>query len=98
MTFICGVPISWKSKAQPSVTLSSTEVEYFVALNETVPEIKFIVQLLENFGVEVNQPAKIFVNNIWCIFLAKNKRSGEHTKHIDMKYNFIREQIENGLL
>ena len=35
--------------------LSSTEAEYVVALNETVPEIKFIVQLLEDFGFEVKQ-------------------------------------------
>ena len=37
----CGFPITWKSKSQPNVTLSSTETEY-VALFETVREIKFM--------------------------------------------------------
>jgi hypothetical protein len=40
--FLCGFPIFWKSKAQPCVTLSSTEAEY-VALNKMVREMKFIV-------------------------------------------------------
>jgi hypothetical protein len=38
------------------------------------------------------------VDNVGCIFLAKNKTSGERTKHIDMKYHFIRKQVENGLV
>jgi hypothetical protein len=79
------------------VTLSSTEAEN-VALNEAVREIKFIVQILEILGIKVVKPTKVFVDNIGCIFLAKNKTSGERTKHIDMKYHFIREQIQNGLV
>jgi Reverse transcriptase (RNA-dependent DNA polymerase) len=95
--FLCGFPISWKSKAQPCVTLSSTEAEY-VSLNETVRELKFIVQLLALIGIPVKKPTTVHVDNVGCIFLAKNKTSGERTKHIDMKYHFIREQVENGLV
>lgn len=95
--FLSGFPISWKSKAQPCVTLSSTEAEY-VALNETVREMKFIVQLLELIGIPIKKPTTVHVDNVGCIFLAKNKTSGERTKHIDMKYHFIREQVENGLV
>jgi hypothetical protein len=95
--FLSGFPISWKSKAQPCVTLSSTEAEY-VALNEAVREIKFIVQLLELIGIPIKKPTTVHVDNVGCIFLAKNKTSGERTKHIDMKYHFIREQVENGLV
>ena len=43
--FLLGVPISWKSRAQKSVTMSSSEAE-FVALSEAAKEIKFIVQVL----------------------------------------------------
>jgi hypothetical protein len=49
-------------------------------------------------GISVKRPAKINVDNIGCIFLANNRTSGERTKHIDMKYHFIREQIQNGLV
>jgi hypothetical protein len=95
--FLSGAAISWKSKAQSCVTLSSTEEEY-VALNETVREVKFILQLLTTMGISVKRPAKINVDNIGCIFLVNNRTSGERTKHIDMKYHFIREQIQNGLV
>ena len=94
---LSGSPISWRYKAQPCVSLSSTESEY-VALNKTVREVKFIFQLLEIMGVEAKRPAKIMVDNIECIFLPKNKTSGEKTKHIDMKYHFIREQIKMSLV
>jgi hypothetical protein len=95
--FVSGSVISWKSKSQPCVTLSSTEAEY-VALNETVREEKFLFQLLEVLGIRVERPAKVFVDNVGCIFLSQNKTSGERTKHIDMKYHFIREQIKSGLV
>jgi hypothetical protein len=95
--FLSGNAISWKSKAQPCVTLSSTEAEY-VALNETVREVKFIFQLLEIMGVKAERPAKILVDNVGSIFLSQNKTSEKRTKHIDMKCHFIREQIQNGLV
>ena len=50
-----GVPISWKSHAQRSVTLLSSEAE-FVALSEAAKEIKFIVQVLLSIGIEVEMP------------------------------------------
>jgi hypothetical protein len=95
--FLSGAAISWKSKAQPCVNLSSTESEYG-ALNETVREVKFILQLLTTMGISVKRPAKINVDKIGCIFLANNRTSGERTKHINMKYHFIWEQIQNGLV
>jgi len=95
--FLSGSVVSWKSKAQPCVALSSTEAEY-VALNEAVREVKFISQLLEVMGIMIQKPVKVFVDNIGCIFLSNNKTSGERTKHIDMKYHFIRDQIKKGLV
>jgi hypothetical protein len=95
--FVSGSAISWKSKSQPCITFSITEAEY-VALNETVREVKFIFQLLKTIGIEAERPAKVYVDNVGSIFLSKNKTSGERTKHIDLKYHFIREQIQNGLI
>jgi len=94
---LCNVPVSWKSKGQPNVTLSSTEAEY-VALCETVREIKFISQLLNTLNIQYERPIKVQVDNIGAVFLSKNKTSGERTKHIDVKYHFIREQINDGLI
>jgi hypothetical protein len=79
------------------ILLKCTEAEY-VALNETVREVKFIFQLLEIMGVKAERSAKILVDNVGSIFLSQNKTSGERTKHMDMKYLFIREQIQNDLV
>jgi hypothetical protein len=97
VVFVCGVAVSWKSKGQPNVTLSSTEAEY-VALCETVREVKFISQLLETLNLIYPRPIKVKVDNIGAVFLSKNRTSGERTKHIDVKYHFIREQIDKGLI
>jgi hypothetical protein len=94
---ISGVPISWKSKGQANVTLSSTDAEY-VALCKTVREVKFIAQLLGTLSVEFKRPIRIHVNNIGPVFLSENRNSSEHTKHIDIKYHYIREQIDAGLV
>ena len=43
--YVLGVPVSWRSKLQKSVSLNSSEVEY-IALSEAVKEVMFVVQLL----------------------------------------------------
>jgi hypothetical protein len=83
---ISGVPISWKSKGQLNVTLSSNEAEY-VVLCETVREVKFITQLLSMMNIEFKKPIRIHVDNIGAVFLSENTNSSERTKHIDIKYH-----------
>jgi hypothetical protein len=62
VVYLLGVAISWKSKAQKSVTLSSSEPE-FVALSETAKEIKFIVQVLLSLGIPVKFPIVVQLDN-----------------------------------
>jgi hypothetical protein len=93
VVLVNNTPISWKSKAQPIVTLSSTEADY-VALNETVKEIKFVAQLMKTMGFSVKLPATVWVDNIGAIFLSIHKTSGERSKHIDIKYYFLSQRIE----
>jgi hypothetical protein len=49
-------------------------------------------------GIEAEKPEMAFVDNLGSIFLSQNKTSGKRTKHIDLKYHLIREQIKNGLI
>jgi hypothetical protein len=65
--FMDGSPISWRSKGQKNVTLSTTEAEY-VALSEATRELKFIHQILMMMGVEVVLPIRVNVDNIGAIF------------------------------
>jgi hypothetical protein len=90
-----GVPVAWKSKAQRNVSLSSTEAEYY-AVSEVVKEIKFIAQMHEFLEVKVNYPIRVYVDNVGAIFLANNKTSSQRTKHVDVRYHFIRQYIEEG--
>mmetsp|Transcript_10573 Transcript_10573/g.23455 ORF Transcript_10573/g.23455 Transcript_10573/m.23455 type:complete len:134 (+) Transcript_10573:455-856(+) len=92
-----GVAVAWKSRGQKSVSLSSTESEFY-ACSETVREILFIVQVLESMGIKVKLPITVHVDNVGAIFLANNQTSGDRTKHIDTRYHFVREYIEDGTI
>jgi len=95
--FLMGVPISWKSHVQRSITLLSSETE-FVALLEAVKEIKFIVQVLLSIGIEVALPVIVHVDNIGAIFMVENVSTSPRTKHIDVRYHFVQEFIEDGFI
>jgi len=69
--FLIGVLISWKSQAQRSMTLLSSEAE-FVALSKATKDIKFIVQVLLTIGIKVEMPMIIQVDNIRAIFMLEN--------------------------
>jgi len=86
--FLMGVPISWKSRVQRSVMLSSSKAE-FVALSEAAKEIKFIVQVLLLIGIEVQLPVIVCVDNVGAIFMAKNVSTSPKTKHVDVRYHFV---------
>ncbi len=86
--FLMGVPISWKSHAQRSITLSSSKAE-FVALLEATKEIKFIVQVLLSIGIEVTLLVIVCVDNIGAIFMAENVSTSPRTKHVDVCYHFV---------
>ena len=95
--YLQGCPISWRSKGQKSVSLSSTEAEY-MAVSEIATEILFIRSMLEFLGVTVELPIEVNVDNIGAIYLSKSATSSNRTRHIDTRYHFVREYIENGIL
>jgi hypothetical protein len=95
--YLNGVPISWRSKSQKGVTMSSTEAEY-VAVSELVKSIKFVIQLLGELVIIVKIPIKIYMDNIGAIHLVNNRKTGNRTKHIDIAHHFIREHIEDGVV
>jgi hypothetical protein len=82
--YFCGAPIAWKSKSGKSVTLSSTEAEYF-ALSEVTKEVMFVKQVLESMGIEIKLPILIKVDNVGAIYLSNNFVLSQRTKHIDIR-------------
>ncbi len=95
--FLKGVPILWKSRLQKSVSLSSSEAEYY-ALSEAAKEIKFVVQILTSIGIQVKTPIVVHVDNVGAIFMSENVSATQRTKHVDARYHYVREFIEEGFI
>ena len=89
--------ISWKSKKQNVVALSSCEAEY-IALSACVQEALFLRKLVSFvYRIEMsNVNAKIGVDNQGTIALAKNPIKQQRSKHIDVRYHFLRDAVGNG--
>ena len=95
--YLLEVPISWKSKGQKGVTLSSSEAE-FVALSEAAKEVKFVYQVLTSMGVKVTLPIVVRVDNVGAIFIGSNVAVSQRSKHIDIRYHFVREFVHDGFI
>jgi hypothetical protein len=84
--------VSWSSKKQPTVALSSTEAEYRGAAIAAC-EVVWLQKLLSDLGLLVNAPVVIYCDNISSILLANNPVYHARTKHIEVHYHFIREKV-----
>lgn len=88
--------ISWCSERQKTVALSTTESEY-VAATHAIKELVWLRQLLnELLPMQLADPV-FFMDNQSAIRLVKNPEFHKRTKHIDVKYHFIREKYEERL-
>ena len=92
-----GAPISWCSKKQPVVALSSCEAEY-IAGSYAACQAVWLEELLKELQIGVQKPLKMMVDNVSAINLAKNPISHGRSKHIDVRYHFLREQVNKGVL
>lgn len=89
-------PISWCSKKQPIITLSSTEAEY-VAATECCKEILYLKTLIEELTGKIIKTT-LNIDNQSTICLIKNGIGNKRSKHIDVRYRFINEKVTTGQL
>ena len=87
-----GTLVCWKSKKQQTVALSTCEAEY-MALSSAVQEALFLKQLYSDMTSSDLLPVNIYVDNQGAILLAKNPVNHQRSKHIDIRYHFIRDVI-----
>jgi hypothetical protein len=87
--------ISWKSKKQSTVSLSTTEAEYQAASDATKEAI-WLQDLLFELGINKRKVAVLYQDNQGAIFLQKNSTNKSRTKHIDIRHHFIREHVDQG--
>lgn len=90
-----GAIVSWKTKKQQTVALSTCEAEY-VALAATVQEVLYLTQILKDLDHSFQQTATLFEDNQGTIRLAKNPVNRQRSKHVDIKYHFIRSNVLQG--
>ncbi|KAJ4714843.1 Retrovirus-related Pol polyprotein from transposon TNT 1-94 [Melia azedarach] len=82
--------VSWKATLQPTVTLSTTEAEY-MALTEAAKEGIWLKGLVSDLGLYHDQTI-VYCDSLSAICLAKNQVHHERTKHIDVRYHFLRSE------
>lgn len=95
---LLGAPISWGSKKQSSVSLSTSEAEY-IALSLAIQEGKWIHRLLCEILKAANESGPeliILEDNQSCIKMTKNPVNHGRAKHIDIKYHHIRDEVKRG--
>jgi hypothetical protein len=85
------MPFSWRSVKQEIVTLSTTESEY-LALCDCAKEVLWLKGLLAEINLDVGR-IPIYVDSNSCLELAKHTSHHMRTKHIDIRYHFLREEI-----
>ncbi|KAH9309029.1 hypothetical protein KI387_036940, partial [Taxus chinensis] len=87
-----GTAVSWISRLQKLVALSTTEAEY-VAATEARKEMIWLQQFLEELGHK-QEECKLHSDSQSAIHLAKNSAFHSRTKHIQLRYHFIRTTLE----
>ncbi|KAJ1586314.1 hypothetical protein NDA12_006791 [Ustilago hordei] len=92
--FVCGNLVAWKSALQRCTALSAVEAE-FVAATEAAREILFFKHLFKTVGIDVGIPT-IFSDNTGTIQVSKDPAQHWKLKHIDTKYHFIRDNVQDG--
>ena len=94
---IGGTAVTWKSQKQSCVALSTAEAEY-MALSSAAQEAVWMRELNSDLGNQQSQPILIFEDNQSAIAMAKNPQFHKRSKHINIKYHYVREQVGKGTI
>lgn len=96
-TLVGGNLVTWRSKKQKVVSLSSAEAE-FRGIARGLAEILWIRKLLTEIGFPPTETSKIMCDNEAAIQISENPVQHDRTKHIDVDRHFIKEKLEAGII
>lgn len=88
--------ISWYSGRQPVVALSTAEAEY-IAVTSAAQEAIWLKSLVESLGY-VQRTIILHEDNQACIALSKNPQDHKRTKHIQVRFHFVRDLVSDGII
>ena len=94
---IAGGAVSWASKLQSIVALSTTEAEYIAAV-EGAKEVVWMRQLLSEFGLRVSGPSALRVDNQATISASNNPEHHGRIKHLDLRFYWLRDTVAAGII
>ena len=87
---VAGGPVSWETKRQDTVVLSTVEAEYMVFSRATTQAL-WIVKYFEEIHISIEKSIVIHTDNSGAISNSTNDKNHRRTKHIDVQYHFIKE-------
>lgn len=88
-------PVSWKTKKQKRVSMSSAEAEYR-SMATACQELMWIRELLQSLGISHTSPMQLVCDNKVVLHIAANPVFHERTKHIEFDCHFVRDEIVAG--
>ena len=101
VTGICikmaGATIYYKTRFQPSVSLSSTEAE-FVAACDAAKAILYVRSILDDIGISQDKATTLFEDNQGALLMATAGQPTRRTRHMDTRYFALQEWVENDLI
>jgi Reverse transcriptase (RNA-dependent DNA polymerase) len=87
--------VSWSSRLQTIVALSTTEAE-FVAATSAGQEILWLRNLFTEFGYNMDTPSTLYIDNQSALSVAKNPEHHGRMKHLDLRFYWLRDEVEQG--
>ena len=97
VVYMAGGPVLYKSRLQPTVSLSSTEAE-FVAATDTGKSILYLRSILEELDVPVHQATDLYIDNAGARMMGNSLKPTKRTRHLDIKHFALLEWTENDLI
>ncbi|GJW71248.1 hypothetical protein Tco_0128165 [Tanacetum coccineum] len=88
--------VSWSSKKQDCTSMSSAEAEY-VSLSACASQVLLFITQLTDYGFHFDK-IPMYCDSKAAIAISCNPVQHSHTKHIDVRYHFIKEQVEKGIV
>ena len=95
--FLNANPVAFGTGLSAKTATSTPEAEY-IAMAHGLKELLWTYQILTTMGMQVELPMRVLEDNQACIQIADNPISQRKTRHIDIRYHFIRDYINDGYI
>ncbi len=96
-TPLTGGAVSWKSRRQDCVSLSTSETEY-VAASQCGQEVIYLREILRDFGFPPTGPTRVYEDNLACVTMSENPVRRKYSRHIDIRRYFVRDLVAQQIL